>query len=132
MNLYKEAQNLGILTEFVDGQGERRVTDETALKIIIDALPTRMPHRLVEGTVVVRQGQPARTELAQTAALPLRWTIDSGPEIVARGETRDRTILWPQGIPVGTYRLQLTDAGGLAEEVPLIVAPPRAFGGDFD
>jgi 4-alpha-glucanotransferase len=132
MDLYKEAQNLGILTEFIDGQGERRVTDETALKIIIDALPTRMPHRLVEGTVVIRQGQPARTELAGTAALPLRWAVDGGPEIIARGEARDRTILWPQDIPVGTYRLQLADAGGLVEEVPLIVAPPRAFCGDFD
>jgi 4-alpha-glucanotransferase len=132
MDLYKEAQNLGILTEFIDGQGERRVTDETALKIIIDALPTRMPHRLVEGAVVIRRGQPARTELAKTAALPLRWTIGGGPEIIARGETRDPTILWPPDIPVGTYRLRLADAGGLAEEVPLIVAPPRAFGGDFD
>jgi 4-alpha-glucanotransferase len=132
MDLYKEAQNLGILTEFIDGQGERRVTDETALKIIIDALPTRMPHRLVEGAVVIRQGQPARTELAEMATLPLRWAVDGGPEIIARGEARDRTILWPQDIPVGTYRLQLADAGGLVEEVPLIVAPPRAFCGDFD
>jgi 4-alpha-glucanotransferase len=132
MDLYKEAQNLGILTEFIDGQGERRVTDETALKIIIDALPTRMPHRLVEGAVVIRQGQPARTELAETAAPPLRWAVDGGPGIIARGEARDRTILWPQDIPVGTYRLQLADAGGLVEEVPLIVAPPRAFCGDFD
>jgi 4-alpha-glucanotransferase len=132
MDPYKEAQNLGILTEFTDGRGERRVTDETALKIIIDALPTRMPRRLVEGAVVIRQGQPARTELAETAALPLRWAIDAGSEIIARGEARDPTILWPQDIPVGAYRLQLTDAGRLVEEVPLIVAPPRAFGGDFD
>ena len=39
MDLYKVAQNLGILTEFIDGQGERRVTDATALKIIIEMSP---------------------------------------------------------------------------------------------
>ena len=38
----------------------------------------------------------------------------------------------PPAIPIATYRLQLTDASGFTEEAPLIVAPPRAFGGDFD
>ena len=31
-----------------------------------------------------------------------------------------------------SYRLHLTDASSFTEEAPLIVAPPRAFGGDFD
>jgi len=132
MDLYKVAQNLGILTEFIDGQGERRVTDATALKIIIEALPVRTERQLIEEPVVIRSGQPARTELLDAAALPLRWTIDAGPEIIAEGETENRTTLWPQELPVGTYRLRLADAAGKSEEVPLIVAPPRAFGGDFD
>ena len=60
MDFYKTAQNLGILTEFVDGQGERRVTDLTALKIIINALPVQTPRRLIEEAVVIRSGHPAR------------------------------------------------------------------------
>ena len=39
MDLYSQARTLGILTQFVDGQGQTRITDEAALKIIIDALP---------------------------------------------------------------------------------------------
>ena len=35
-------------------------------------------------------------------------------------------------MPEGSYRLHLTDASSFTEEAPLIVAPPRAFGGDFD
>jgi 4-alpha-glucanotransferase len=35
-------------------------------------------------------------------------------------------------LPEGSYRLQLIDASSCSEEVPLMVAPPRAFGGDFD
>src|ERR1700755_849529 len=52
MDLYSQAQNLGILTQFVDGQGQTRLTDEAALKIIIDALPPRAERRIVAGPVV--------------------------------------------------------------------------------
>ena len=45
MNLFTEANNRGIQTEFLDGQGHRRVTDVAALKIILDALPPQSPGR---------------------------------------------------------------------------------------
>jgi 4-alpha-glucanotransferase len=35
-------------------------------------------------------------------------------------------------LPVGTYHLQLVDAASFTEEAPLMVAPPQAYGGDFD
>ena len=35
-------------------------------------------------------------------------------------------------MPSGVYRLQLTDAAAVTEDVPLISAPEKAFGGDFD
>src|SRR5271168_5456581 len=78
MNLFNQAKSLGILTEFIDGQGHRRVTSEAALRIIVDAFPARTPYRFVAGPVVIRAGQPARTELLETATLPLRWTIQAG------------------------------------------------------
>ena len=65
MDLFTQATNLGILTEFIDGQGHRHVTDETALKIIVDAFPARTPRRLLDGAVVIRTGQPARTGSAR-------------------------------------------------------------------
>jgi 4-alpha-glucanotransferase len=133
MNLFEKAKNLGILTEFIDGQGVSHVTGETALKIIVDAFPARTPYRFVDGAVVIRSGQPARSELAEAAKLPLRWKIVSDLEgEIREGETDGRTVLWPADLPVGTHRLRLTDASGTSEEVPLIVAPPRAFAGDFD
>jgi 4-alpha-glucanotransferase len=131
MDLFTRARELGIQTEFIDGQGHRHVTDPEALKIILDALPVRLPHRFVKGAVVVRSGQPTRTEL-QAATFPLRWKIVAGLKVIAKGETRDRVIAWPSDLPVGAYRLHLTDASAVTEEVPLIVAPQRAFGGDFD
>jgi 4-alpha-glucanotransferase len=132
MDLFTQAKNLGIQTEFVDGQGHRHVTDAAALKIILDALPARAPHRLLGAPVVVRSGQPARTELMQAATFPVSWKIVAGLKVIAEGKTSDRFIVWPQDLPVGTYRLQVTDASSQTDEVPLIVAPPRAFGGDFD
>jgi 4-alpha-glucanotransferase len=132
MDLFTKAKELGIQTEFIDGQGHRHVTDEAALKIILDALPVRVPSRFLPGAVVARTGQPSRTELNEAATLPLRWKIVAGIKVIAQGETRHRIIIWPMDLPEGSYRLQLTDASGFTEQVPLIVAPPRAYGGDFD
>jgi len=160
MDLFSRAKELGIQTEFVDGQGHRHVTDAVALKIILDALPVRAPYRFLGEAVVIRSGEQARTELKQAATLPLHWKIVAGVKVVAEGDAGDRkgdagnrkgdagnrkgdagnrkgdtgnpAIVWPAGLPEGSYRLQLTDASSFTEEAPLIVAPPRAYRGDFD
>jgi 4-alpha-glucanotransferase len=132
MDIFIKAKDAGIQTEFIDGQGHRHVTDAVALGIILDALPVRAPHRLIGGPVVVRAGQSSPTELEQAATFPVRWKIVAGLKVIAEGETGDRFIAWPAGLPIGSYRLQLTDAALCTEEAPLVVAPPRAFGGDFD
>ena len=132
MDVYDRARELGIQTEFVDGQGHRHVTDETALKIILDALPDRNPTRLVDRPVVIRAGEATHTELGPTAALPVSWKVSSGREVIAQGEAVERVIAWPAGWREGVYRLTLTDAASLSEEIPLLVSPPRAFPGEFD
>ena len=132
MDVYIRAKQLGIQTEFVDGQGHRHVTDATALKIILDALPERIPARLLDGPVVIRAGEASRTEFRPSAALPVSWKVVSGRKIVAQGEANQRSIDWPTDWGEGVYRLQLTDAASISEEIPLVVSPPRAYGGDFD
>src|SRR5581483_7219121 len=113
------------------GQGQTRVTDEAALKIIIDALPARTERHLLEGAVVLRPGEPSHTELPAAARLPVRWAIAAGSRVIGEGKADGRTIHWPQALPPGAYRLRLTDAASASEDVPLIVAP-KAFAGDFD
>jgi 4-alpha-glucanotransferase len=132
MDLSSQAQSLGILTEFFDGQGRRHVTDEAALKIIVEAFPKPTPRRLLDNAVVIRSGQPARSRLGEAAALPVKWTIRSGETTIAAGEAADPMIAWPEDLAVGAYRLQLVDASSCREELPLLVAPQKAFGGDFD
>jgi 4-alpha-glucanotransferase len=130
MDLFARAKELGIQTEFLDGQGHRRVTDAAALKIILDALPVSIPRRLLDQPVVIRSGHPARTELNQVATFPLRWKIVAGIKVIAEGETHDRVIVWPKDclrfVPAASDRCVLT------EHSALMVAPPKAFGGDFD
>ncbi len=132
MDLFTKAAELGIQTEYIDGQGHRHVTEAAALEIILNALPVRAPHRFLDRPVVLRSGRPSRTRFRDAVTLPLRWKIVAGLKVIEHGETRDRTVRWPADLPVGSYRLQLTDASLLSEEVPFIVAPPKAFGGDFD
>jgi 4-alpha-glucanotransferase len=131
MDLFTKAKELGIQTEFIDGQGYPHVTDEAALKRIIDALPVRTPTRFLAGPVVVRSGRAARTQLTQPTTSRLRWKIVADLKVIAQGETPDGAIVWPPDLPVGLYRLHLTD-GEFSEKAPLIVAPPKAFAGDFD
>jgi 4-alpha-glucanotransferase len=132
MDLFTKAANLGIQTEFIDGQGHRHVTDAVALKIILDALPAEAPQRLLSQPVVVRCGKPSQTTLNQAAKLPARWKIVADLKVIADGETEDGIIVWPTDLPVGSYWLHLCDASSVTEEATLIVAPSRAFGGDFD
>ena len=132
MDLFEKARELGIQTEFVDGQGHRHVTDPVALKIILDALPERVPYRCLPGAVVIRSGRPSRTEIDRVARLPLRWKITSGEKVIAQGEALDHAISWPADLPEGSYRLRLEDASSSADEAPLIVSPAKAYPGDFD
>jgi 4-alpha-glucanotransferase len=139
MDVFTRAKKLGIQTEFVDGQGHPHVTDATALKIILDALPERIPYRFLDEAVVIRSGEAARTALNPAATLPIRWKITDAagsaavpPKIITKGEAREPVIVWPSGLPEGSHRLHLVDAAGSPEEVPLIVSPPKAYRGDFD
>ena len=132
MDILSKAAELGIQADFFDGHGHRRQTDAAALNIIIDAMPVRTPRRFLNTPVVVRLGCNTRTELTDAATFPLRWKITLGPKLVAEGTAQQRTIDWPVGLPVGTYRLHLTDASQFCEEAPFIVAPRKAFRGDFD
>ena len=132
MDLFAKAASLGLQTEFIDGQGHRHVTDAAALQIILEALPVEAPHRFLSEPVVVRSGLPQTTALGRRAELPVQWKIIGADRIAAEGVTTDGLIVWPLDLPDGSYRLQLTDSSSFMEEVPLIVAPARAFSGDFD
>ncbi|MEK9278325.1 MULTISPECIES: 4-alpha-glucanotransferase [unclassified Bradyrhizobium] len=132
MDLLAQAEIKGVQSEFIDALGKLRVTAPDALKSILDALPEKRVYRFAHGPVVVRALANARTELTATGALPLQWKITGNFNVIAQGETREPVIAWPAGLPAGYHRLTLTDADGATEEVPMIVAPERAFGGDFD
>lgn len=132
MDVFKKAAEAGIQTEFVDALGHRRVTDAAALQVVLDALGTQTPRRLVKSAVVARAGQRAITELTESAALPVKWEIRFNEKTIARGEAGSRNIPWPTDLPAGSYRLRLTDASSVGEDVPFLVASSKAFGGDFD
>src|SRR3989440_10705651 len=131
MDLFAQAKAQGIQTEFLDGQGHRRVTDAAALKIILDALPPQAPGPLVGHPVVVRAGRPSRTEIPATARLPVEWKIVAESGVIAKGESSDHAIDWPRDLPPGVYRLRVGNAT-TAEDVPLISGSQRAFGGECD
>jgi 4-alpha-glucanotransferase len=132
MDLFTKAAELGIQTGFHDGQGEWHTTDAEALKIILDAMPVRTAHRFLDSSVVLRAGEACRTILTEAASFPLQWKISSAGKTIAEGTTADRNIDWPEQLPSGFHHVELTDASLFSEEAPFIVAPAKAFAGEFD
>ena len=57
MELFAKAAELGIQSEFYDGNGQYRVTDPAALAVIVDAIPHRSPQPLIGQAVVTRAGR---------------------------------------------------------------------------
>ena len=69
MDLFLRARDLGIQTEFIDGQGHPHVTAADALKVVFDALPPQAARALLDGPVVMRQGHAAHSMLLRGGAL---------------------------------------------------------------
>ena len=133
MDLFTKAKELGIQTEFIDGQGHRHVTDAAALKIILDALPVRLPHRFLDGAVVVRSGRPARTELSRLPrsrcagkSLPVLRLSREGE--TARSQHRLAGGFACRLLSAATDRCLLLDARRCRSSS----RRTKAFGGDFD
>src|SRR5581483_7527367 len=101
-------------------------------EVILGGRPPSAPKRLLDGPTDFRTGQPPSCALSDAASLPVSWKVFAGAVVVAEGKTEARSIAFPEGLTLGTYRLHLTDAGGTREEAPLIVGPEQAFGGSFD
>ncbi|WP_047309766.1 4-alpha-glucanotransferase [Rhodopseudomonas palustris] len=132
MDLFTRASELGIQTEFYDGQGRRHVTPPEALALITEAMPEPAERRLLDRIVVIREGEPCRSELGAQAVLPVRWRIVTDGGALVEGAAEQRTLSWPLDLPPGIHSVRLSDASGRTEELPLLMSPRRAFGGAFD
>ncbi len=132
MDTFAKAAELGIQSEFYDGQGQHRVTAPAALAAIVDAIPHPQPKPLL-GTVLVARGGELRAELTDAAHLPVRWQLhDQQGAVLAADMCHERSWSAPPGLAQGLYQLDLQDESGARERAPLIVAPARAYGGAFD
>jgi 3-carboxy-cis,cis-muconate cycloisomerase len=80
MDLFAQAKAQGIQTEFLDGQGNRRVTDAAALKIILDALPPQVPGSLDESLAALE----ADHEYLLAGGVFSQDVIDTGLVLQAR------------------------------------------------
>lgn len=132
MDVFAKARELGIDTEFIDGQGQGHRIAHEALNSLIAAIPSLQSGRLLRGPIVVRDDDVVPIELASIATLPVQWQILAGEDVVAEGATGDSAALSLGIIPIGNYRLRLCDANAIREEWPLIVAPATAYQGEFE
>src|ERR1700712_3663757 len=114
MDLYLKAAELGIQTDFFDGQGREHRTDLAALEIILGALPVRAGRRFVSGPVVLPDGKTSSIALNASVAMPVKWTITQGDTTIAEGTSKTADIdvckTLGKALPHGIYRAKFTDA----------------------
>ena len=79
-------------------------------------------HASVSRAASSRAVRPAGDGASFPRPLNCRWNgrLLRRHKTIAKGETGERTIAWPDDLPPGIYRAYLTDAASLIEEVPLI------------
>jgi 4-alpha-glucanotransferase len=132
MDLYLKAAELGIQTDFYDGQGRQHRTEPAALEIILGALPVRAGRRFLNGPVVIAENHAEPITLNEGVSLPVSWSVLRDETVVASGKADSRAVEIGRALPLGTYRITFTDAQHLHEDAPLIVSAPAAFAGSFD
>ena len=85
------------------------MTDEAALKIVLEALPPQTPG--TESTAGRGPaGKAARAALLPGAKLPTTWKITAGERVIAKKHRPWPGHRAPRGACRGVYRLEVTDA----------------------
>jgi 4-alpha-glucanotransferase len=129
MDVFAKARELGIETDFIDGQGHGHRIAHEALDLLMAAMPRPEAGGLLNGPVVRRVGDISPIQLNSSSTLPVRWQITMGEAVVAEGEAHEHAVECVDGLAVENYRLRLCDANKSREEWPLIVAPQLAYQG---
>jgi len=128
MDLLEKAARLGIDSSFIDGNGQNRTIGPDVLEAVLRALDGQPDAGMGVAPVVLRGSAPFN--VAQVVALlSLRddWTLlDQNGGVLAGARTQ-----WDAPLPFGVYRIR-SGSNDAAPDKIFIVAPPAAFGGDFD
>ena len=129
MDVFAKARELGIETDFIDGQGQGHRIAHEALDLLMAAMPRPEAGGLLNEPVVRRVGDISPIQLNSSSTLPVNWQITMGEAVVAEGEAHEHAVECVDGLAVENYRLRLCDANKSREEWPLIVAPQLAYQG---
>ncbi|MBN8960989.1 MAG: 4-alpha-glucanotransferase [Rhizobiales bacterium] len=132
MDVFAKARELGIDTDFVDGQGRSHRIAREALDLLLVAMPAPRTGRLLSGAAVLQADRAMAIELTSTAMPPVRWQVLAGENVVTHGDAASSRTLFLERLPIGNYCLRLSDANEIREEWPLIVAPAAAYQGEFE
>ena len=133
MDVYSKARDLGIDLEFVDGQGHRHVVNGERVRAVLDGLPSRSQHPYLKQPIVVVADAGNCRVPVDPEANGIGWRLGERNAVLARGRVTESTIGLPGALPIGTYRLELVNDGGIAiDSIPLLVTPAKAYQGSFD
>ncbi|HEY0218499.1 MAG TPA: 4-alpha-glucanotransferase [Afipia sp.] len=130
MDLSEKAVRSGVNPIFIDGNGQSHEADPQALQSVLDALGNPVANRIFDGPYVARAngGAPSldlSSILSHLSSLELQDEL--GAVLGKSGSAHGKL-----DIDSGLYRLRATDVQGVSDDAALIVAPEKAFGGDFD
>ena len=128
MDIHAAARAAGILAEYFDARGQHQHVPIETLQRLLDALPHSSAQS--EGPIVRRVGTGAfEIESAEQLA---RWRLWNGETLAAEGDPTDGRVRLPD-LAAGVYRLEFCNGDGtIIASRAIVVAPDKAFQGDFD
>ncbi|MBX9709871.1 MAG: 4-alpha-glucanotransferase [Xanthobacteraceae bacterium] len=129
MDLLEKAARSGVNPTFIDGNGQIHEADPQALQSVIDALGSPAASRIFDGPYVARAngGAPSLDlsgVLSQLSSLELQ---DERGAVLGKSGAAHGQL----DIASGLYRLRAMDVAGASDDATLVVAPEKAFSGNF-
>jgi 4-alpha-glucanotransferase len=128
LDIQAAARAAGILTEYFDARGQHQHVPVETLQRILDALPHSSAQ--AEGPIVHRADAGAFEIDAATGSAS--WYLCHDDDLLAEGHAQEGHVRLP-ALAAGVYRLELCDRdGAVISSRTIVVAPDKAFQGEFD
>lgn len=137
MDLLEKAARFGIDPTFTDGNGQTRSSDPGALQSVIDAIGASNHGGFLDTPVIARSGGvdgQKNIDLSSFSPALRAWRLlDGAGHVVSKGDAFSNPSQSDlSNLTHDVYRLHAIEEDGEEDQACVIVAPDKAFSGDFE
>ena len=130
--MLEKAARSGIDHAFTDANGQQHEIDPQALQIVMDALGAPATEKIFDGPYVARaNGGAPNLDFSHLLPVLSRLELQDEHGVAVRKSDSAQRNFSKLDMGSGVYRLHAADMHGITDTATLVVAPEKAFGGEF-